>query len=199
MLKIVLVLIFAAFALTTALPLRNTFYEDVDDYSRDFIPKENADFDESAYDGYLLRRDPVERNPDVLGKYRSMQERLYDEYYNRDAQDDESKAEEDLPLEDAEESLYREEEPWTSDDEAESFNAPTEDEEDEAEYYDEEPNDAEVEESEQVEDEAPTNEDEPEEVPDDEAFETAEEGVEAAQDDGADSAPVEVGHKAAGR
>ena len=63
MLKIVLVLIFAAFALTTALPLRNTFYEDVDDYSRDFIPKENADFDESAYDGYLLRRDPVERNP----------------------------------------------------------------------------------------------------------------------------------------
>ncbi|XP_022808401.1 uncharacterized protein LOC111345391 [Stylophora pistillata] len=105
--------------------------------------------------------------------------------------DGESKAEEKLPLEDAEESLYREEEPWTSDDEVESFNAPTKDDEDEAEYYDEEPNDAEVEESEQVEDEAPTNEDEPEEVPDDEAFETAEEGVEAAQDDGADSAPVE--------
>ena len=55
-------MMFAAFAPTTALPLRNTFYEDVDDYSRDFIPKENADYDESAYDGYLFHRDPIERN-----------------------------------------------------------------------------------------------------------------------------------------
>lgn len=63
MLKVVLLLFFAVFALTTGLPLRNTFYEDVDDYNREFIPKEKADFDESAYDEYLYRREPIKINP----------------------------------------------------------------------------------------------------------------------------------------
>lgn len=61
--KAVLALLFAVFALTTGLPVRNRFYEDVDDYRREFIPKdEAADFDESVYDEYLRRRQPIDLN-----------------------------------------------------------------------------------------------------------------------------------------
>ena len=59
MLKVVLPLLFAAFALTTALPVRNRFFEDVDDYKRDFIPKKTSDFYETAYDEYLRQREPA--------------------------------------------------------------------------------------------------------------------------------------------
>ena len=59
MLKVVLPLLFAAFALTTALPVRNRFFEDVDDYTRDSVPKKTSDFYETAYDEYLRRREPV--------------------------------------------------------------------------------------------------------------------------------------------
>ena len=59
MLKVVLPLLFAAFALTTALPVRNRFFEDVDDYKRDFVPKKTSDFYETAYDEYLRRREPA--------------------------------------------------------------------------------------------------------------------------------------------
>lgn len=59
MLKVVLPLLFAAFALTTALPVRNRFFEDVDDYKRDFVPKKTSDFYEIAYDEYLRRREPA--------------------------------------------------------------------------------------------------------------------------------------------
>lgn len=59
MLKVVLPLLFAAFALTTALPVRNRFFEDVGDYKRDFVPKKTSDFYEIAYDEYLRRREPA--------------------------------------------------------------------------------------------------------------------------------------------
>ena len=59
MMKFVLSLFFAAFALTTALPVRNRFFEDVDDYQRDFVPKKTSDFYETAYDEYLRRREPA--------------------------------------------------------------------------------------------------------------------------------------------
>ena len=60
MLKVVLPLLFAAlFALTTALPVRNRFFEDVDDYKRDFLPKKTSDIYETAYDEYLRRREPA--------------------------------------------------------------------------------------------------------------------------------------------
>lgn len=59
MLKVVLPLLFAAFALTSALPVRNRFFEDVDDYKRDFVPKKTSDFYETAYDEYLRRRQPA--------------------------------------------------------------------------------------------------------------------------------------------
>lgn len=62
MLKVVLSLLFAAFALTTALPLRNRFYDDIDDYKRDFLPKKASDFYESMYDEYLRRREPAKLN-----------------------------------------------------------------------------------------------------------------------------------------
>ncbi|KAJ7383054.1 hypothetical protein OS493_030940 [Desmophyllum pertusum] len=65
--KAVLALLFAVFALTTGLPVRNRFYEDVDDYRREFIPKdEAADFDESVYDEYLRRRQPIDLNEALL-------------------------------------------------------------------------------------------------------------------------------------
>lgn len=59
MLKVVLPLFFAAFALTTALPVRNRFFEDVDDYMRELVPKKTSDSYETAYDEYLRRREPV--------------------------------------------------------------------------------------------------------------------------------------------
>ena len=75
MIKVVFSLLFAAFALTTALPLRNRFFEDIDDYKRDFLPKKVSDFYEAAYDEYLRRREPVERSegsyinsPDFLSR-----------------------------------------------------------------------------------------------------------------------------------
>lgn len=63
MMKVVLSLLFAAFALTTALPVRNRFYEDIDDdYERDALPKKASDFYETLYDEYLRRREPVEQS-----------------------------------------------------------------------------------------------------------------------------------------
>lgn len=55
-------MMFVVFVLIIVLLLRNIFYEDVDDYSWDFILKENVDYDEFVYDGYLFCCDLIERN-----------------------------------------------------------------------------------------------------------------------------------------
>lgn len=55
-------MMFVVFVLIIVLLLRNIFYEDVDDYSWDFILKENVDYDEFVYDGYLFCCDLIVRN-----------------------------------------------------------------------------------------------------------------------------------------
>lgn len=84
MLKVVLSLLFAAFALTTALPVRNRFFEDVDDYKRDFVPKKTSDFYEIAYDEYLRRREPA-LSEGLLENYEDYAtKRGFDDNYYRD-------------------------------------------------------------------------------------------------------------------
>ena len=58
MLKTVLCLVIAL-SLTNALPVRNRFSEDFDDYAREAIPRRRSHF-EDLYDSYLRRRQPSE-------------------------------------------------------------------------------------------------------------------------------------------